>query len=154
MPTRIKLSQNGNTPFEKLVGHNEQVLKGWLKLETVLFTNTGFTNELLEQVRRTLAFGNECEYCMVKGGKPDLMPSDERVEAAITFAQMFVIDHKSINERHFIMLRSCFSESEISELCVFITFITACQQLGKIMNLTEDYQPARVTSMMELKSNT
>ena len=60
--TRIKLSDYGNSPFEKLIGNNKAILDKWIELENVLFSGSYLAPELLEQVRRTLAFGNECEY--------------------------------------------------------------------------------------------
>lgn len=138
--TRIKLSDNGQTPFEKLIGHNEAVLTKWNELENALFQNVTLNSGLLEQVRRKLAYENECEYCMVKAGKPDLTKDDMRQQVACAFAEIFAIDHKSINEEHFDMLKEYFNEQEISELCSFISFITACQQLGRIYNLSADIQ--------------
>jgi len=61
-------------------------------------------------------------------------------------------DHKSINDGHFDMLREELSEREISELCSFISFVTASQKLGRIYNLTENYQENKAITMFELKS--
>ncbi len=133
--TRIKLSDNGQTPFEKLIGHNEAVLTKWNDLENALFQNVSLNSSLLEQVRRTLAYGNECKYCMAKAGKPELTNDDMRQQVACAFAEVFAIDHKSVNDEHFRMLKEYFNDPEISELCSFISFITACQQLGHIYNL-------------------
>ena len=94
--TRIKLSDNGNSPFEKLIGHNKVVLDKWVELETVLFTNTKLDKNLLEQVRRAMAFENECEYCMVKAGRPNFDRSEKRINSATAFAQLFATEHKSI----------------------------------------------------------
>ncbi|MFD2518962.1 carboxymuconolactone decarboxylase family protein [Salinimicrobium flavum] len=153
MSTSIQQSKNGSTPFEKLIGHNPAILEKWNELETTLFTQTSLEPNLLEQVRRILAFGNGCEYCMVKGGKPSLDEKDERITNATAFAELFAIDHTSIQEAHFSLLKEVFTEREISELCTFITFITASQRFGKIMNLTEDLQVARVTSLEEMERN-
>ncbi len=138
--TRIKLSEYGNSPFEKLIGHNRTVLDKWIDLEVALFTETKLDKNLLEQVRRTIAFENECEYCMVKAGRPNFDPSEKRISVATAFAQLFAIDHKSINETHFEILREEFDEIEISALCSFISFISACQKLGRIYNLTSHNQ--------------
>ena len=35
--TRIGLSDYGNSPFEKLIGHNKNVLDKWVDLEVALF---------------------------------------------------------------------------------------------------------------------
>ncbi len=148
--TRIALSDNGNSPFEKLIGHNKIVLDKWIDLEVALFSETKLDKNLLEQVRRTIAFENECEYCMVKAGKPNFDLTEKRISSATAFAQLFAIDHKSINEKHFDILREEFTEQEISELCSFISFITACQKLGRIYNLTENYQQNKVVTIAEL----
>ena len=148
--TRIALSDNGNSPFEKLIGHNKIVLDKWIDLEVALFSETKLDKNLLEQVRRTIAFENECEYCMVKAGKPNFDLTEKRISSATAFAQLFAIDHKSINEKHFDILREEFTEQEISELCSFISFITACQKLGRIYNLTENYQQNKVVTITGL----
>ncbi len=59
---RISLSQHGLTPFKKLLGHNEEVLKGWVALEQAFFGSTPLSPELLEQVRRASAWGHGCRY--------------------------------------------------------------------------------------------
>lgn len=140
MSTHINLSETGNTPFEKLLGHNPDILNSWNDLEVILFTKSGLDANLLEQVRRTLAFGNGCEYCMVKAGKPDFDRQDERLSLATAFAELFAADHKSIQQAHFDLLKGVFSTREISALCAFISFITSSQCFGRIMNLTEDLQ--------------
>lgn len=148
--TNIQFADSGDTPFEKLIGHNAQILKQWNSLEETFFQNTGLDSNLLEQIRRTLAFGNGCEYCMVKGGKAEFSNSDLKIAIAISFAELFCKDHRSILKAHFDMLREFFSEKEISELCTFISFINASQKLGKIFNLTEKYQKNAVVKMDQL----
>ncbi|SDL58703.1 Alkylhydroperoxidase family enzyme, contains CxxC motif [Salinimicrobium catena] len=153
MSTSIQLSGTGSTPFERLIGHNPAVLEKWNDLEISLFTQTSLDPDLLEQVRRTLAFGNGCEYCMVKAGKPDFDPKDQKISLVTAFAELFALDHKSIQEAHFNMLREAFTEKEIAELCTFITFITASQRFGKIMNLTEDLQKNKVKSLAGMQGS-
>ncbi|WP_312900500.1 carboxymuconolactone decarboxylase family protein [Chryseobacterium taichungense] len=149
--TRIKFSSNGNTPFERLIGYNVDFLKKWNDLEETLWKKTLLDPDLLEQVRRTMAFGNGCEYCMVKGGKPDFDESQMKISTAASFAELFCIDHRSISDAHFEMLREYFSDEEISELCVFITFINASQKLGKTMDLTEDLQAEAVVKLKDIE---
>lgn len=153
MSTSISLSKNGTSPFERLIGHNPTVLEKWNDLENSLFNDISLVPDLLEQVRRTLAFGNGCEYCMVKGGKPDFDPRDQRISLATGFAELFALDHKSIQEAHFTLLREAFNDNEIAELCTFLTFITASQKFGKIMNLTEDLQKNKVTSLSAMQGS-
>ena len=149
--TRIKLSEFGNSPFEKLIGHNKEILIKWTELENAIFESNSLSNNLLEQVRRTLSFGNECEYCMVKGGRPELNKDDKRLQLATAFAEMFALDHKSFQEEHFNILREVFNEVEISELLSFISFITACQKLGSVYNLTEEMQENSITTLKEMQ---
>jgi alkylhydroperoxidase family enzyme len=150
--TRIELSQFGSSPFEKLIGHNAEILSKWIELENAIFQSSTLNTHLLEQVRRTLSFGNECEYCMVKGGKPELNKNDKKEQSATAFAELFAIDHKSISDEHFNILKEDFTDKEISELCSFISFITACQKLGRIYNLTEDLQANKVTTIKEINN--
>lgn len=145
--TRIKLSAYGNSAFEKLIGHHKIVLDKWIDLEVALFTTTNLDENLLEQVRRTIAFENECEYCMVKAGRPDFDPDEKKISVATAFAQLFAFDHKSINDSHFELLKEEFDETEISALCSFISFITACQKLGRIYNLTLHDQPNKAITI-------
>lgn len=149
--TRIKLSKNGITAFEQLIGHNPKILEKWNELEQILWKETPLDKNLLEQIRRTTAFENGCEYCMVKGGKPDFDKSQIKISIATAFAELFCKDHHAISDAHFDILREYFSDKEISELCVFIAFINASQKLGKTFNLTEDLQKDAVIKMNELK---
>ncbi len=131
----IRLSTKGNTDFEKLLGHNESILYHWQNLENVFFNQTQLDKNLLEQIRRTLAYENECEYCMLKAGRPCFKESEKPIVLAVAFAQQFATNHKSITASDFEQLRTYFSEAEISEICSFISFISACQKFGKIMDL-------------------
>ncbi|MGZ4123328.1 MAG: carboxymuconolactone decarboxylase family protein [Tumebacillaceae bacterium] len=131
---RIAFSSVGATPFEKLVGHNPLIQEKWSQLEAVLFGTSHFGAELKEQVRRTLAFGNGCEYCMDKG-RPDDVQTDARISLAVAFAQIINQNHKDIDDRVFDVLRTEFTEEEIAELTALICFITASQMLGAVMDL-------------------
>jgi alkylhydroperoxidase family enzyme len=140
MKTRIPFSENGETPFQKLIGHNPEVLYQWNVLGDVFYSKLSLDQELLEQVRRALAFENGCEYCMALAGKPDINLKDEKIKIAVAFAEMFAMDHKSIIDEHFRLLGEYFSNAQISELCSYISFITACHKLGNIYNLSVDSQ--------------
>ncbi|BDA77383.1 hypothetical protein LPTSP3_g03130 [Leptospira kobayashii] len=152
MTIRIKLSDYGKTGFQKILGHNSKILDRWNELDEALFTETNLEPDLLEQVRRVMAFENKCEYCMVKGGRSEIRKenSRSRIALAAAFADLFVKDHLSISQSHFEILKEEFNDKEISELCAFIAFTSASQKIGRIFNLTEDYQLNRVTTMKEL----
>lgn len=131
---RIKLSKHGNSPFERLLGHNAEILGQWTGLEKAFFNEGVLSPKLKEQVRRVLAHGNKCEYCMAKG-KPDSSVYDEQISLAAGFAEVFLNHKSSINDQTFNILRECFSDTEISELISFICFITASQTFGAVMDL-------------------
>lgn len=137
MKARILASETGGTPFQRLLGHNPSLLQGWTALEESFYRRTALDAELLEQVRRVLAHGNKCAYCMAKG-KPGQEDLGMRESLATAFAELFLLDHLSINEGHFEVLREAFSEKEILELCAFICFTTGSQRLGAVLNLTPE----------------
>ncbi|MEH7456587.1 alkylhydroperoxidase [Bacillus pseudomycoides] len=131
---RILLSNIGETKFQKLLGHCPNILQSWNSLENTLYETGTLSEELKEQVRRTLAFGNECPYCMAKG-KPDDVQKAEEISTAVTFAHLFVHNRSAIDNRMFDVLKGYWSEAEIVELCAYICFITASQQLGFLFQL-------------------
>ncbi|WP_243521250.1 carboxymuconolactone decarboxylase family protein [Bacillus pseudomycoides] len=137
MMERISLSDVGETKFQKLLGHRPNILQSWSALENTLYEAGTLSEELKEQVRRTLAFGNECPYCMAKG-KPDDVQKVEEISTAVTFAHLFVHNRSAIDDQMFNALKQYWSEAEIVELCAYICFITASQQLGFLFQL----QPA------------
>ncbi|KEK23633.1 alkylhydroperoxidase [Bacillus gaemokensis] len=134
---RISLSNVGETKFQKLLGHCPEILDSWNLLEKTLYKKGTLSEELKEQVRRTLAFGNECPYCMAKG-EPEDVQKVEEISTAVTFAHVFVHNRSAIDEKMFDVLKGYWSEAEIVELCAYICFITASQQLGFLFQL----QPA------------
>ena len=139
MKTRILASEIGETPFQRLMGHNRTVLQGWSALEESFYQHTELGESLLEQVRRVLAQGNKCAYCMAKG-KPRQESLNKRESLATAFAELFLLDHLSIGNGHFEVLREAFTEKEILELCAFICFTTGAQRLGAILNLRPEEQ--------------
>lgn len=131
---RIALSNFGTTSFQQLLGHNKKILEHWNSLEEALFTSSTFSAELKEQVRRNLAFSNKCPYCMAKG-QPNENKTDLKIAAAVRFIKKAYENDFLVGEADFQELRKSFNDSEISELCALICFITACQKLGALLNL-------------------
>ncbi|RTQ96223.1 carboxymuconolactone decarboxylase family protein [Lysinibacillus telephonicus] len=132
--TRIIESKFRETPFQRLLGYNKEVMARWSQLGDVLEKDGLLSAELKEQVRRTLAQSNGCEYFTAKG-KPDPSMFDEKTLIAVTFAEAFLKHRSDISDSHFNILKEYFTEEEISELCAFITFTTAQQYFGAIMKL-------------------
>ena len=131
---RINESEFGVTPFQRLLGHNKDVLNGWNQLGEVFEKDLNLSSRLKEQVRRTLAQSNGCEYCKAKG-KPESHLFDEKISIAVGFAEVFLKQKGDISDAQFNVLREYFSDAEISELCSFITYTTASQYFGAIMKL-------------------
>jgi alkylhydroperoxidase family enzyme len=132
---RINESNFGETPFQKLLGHNKKVMAAWSYLGEVLEQDGLLSSKLKEQVRRTLAQSNGCEYCKAKG-KPEPHMFDEKISVAVGFAEVFLKQQKGkIPDSSFRILKEYFSEDEISELCAFISFTTAQQYFGAMMKL-------------------
>lgn len=137
--TVINQSNNGNTPFQKLLGHNKNIMQSWSILGDVLEKDGLLTADLKEQVRRVLAQTNGCEYCKAKG-KPDPELYDEKTSIAVGFAEVFLKYPKNdIPDFAFNLLKASFSESEISELCAFLCFTTAQQYFGATMRLNPEH---------------
>ncbi len=131
----ITLSQNGSTPFEKLMGHVPDILEKWDQLEMAFFQSKKFTAEFLEQVRRALAFNNVCQYCMSKSGPPDENPESARLIEALRFTNKFSIDHTSINDSEINRMKKYFTDEELVELVAFCSFISASQRFGASLGL-------------------
>ncbi|KAJ51887.1 alkylhydroperoxidase family enzyme [Clostridium tetanomorphum] len=132
---RLNLSKLGNTPFQQLLGHNKTILNAWTMLEDTLFTSSTFTTELKEEIRRTLAFLNGCSYCMAKG-MPSHYHTDTRTSIAVSFAKTVCKNNYNIEDSVFHSIKREFTSEEISELCAFICFISACQNFSVLLNLT------------------
>lgn len=132
--TNISLSSNGSTPFQQLLGHNTNVMSAWNNLGDVLGEDNSLSASLKEQVRRTLAQKNGCEYCKAKG-KPNPDVFDEKTSLAVGFAEVFLKQRGRINESFFHVLKETFTDCEISELCAFISFTTASQYFGAMLSL-------------------
>jgi alkylhydroperoxidase family enzyme len=130
----IKQSNYGETPFQDVLGHIPELLINWNNLTDFLTKEGCLSANLKEEVRRVLAYGNKCRYCMAKG-RPNMDVKDEETQIATAFASLFLNYRSSINEAHFNILRTVFTERQVVELCAFLCFTTASQLLGAITNL-------------------
>jgi alkylhydroperoxidase family enzyme len=86
--SRISFSLNGNSPFQKLLGHNIDVMEAWNHLGNILEKDGSLSAELKEQVRRALAQENGCEYCKAKG-KPDPAVCNEKISLDVALHKYF-----------------------------------------------------------------
>ncbi|ANC77466.1 alkylhydroperoxidase [Fictibacillus phosphorivorans] len=131
---RIIESTKGGTAFQRLLGHNEGILERWTKLGDMLEREGRLSSHLKEQVRRTLAQENGCEYCKAKG-KPDPYTFNEKISVAVGFAEVFNKQKGNIPDSIFGVLSQHFTDEEISELIAYISFATASQYYGALMKL-------------------
>jgi alkylhydroperoxidase family enzyme len=132
---RISFSHVGRSPFQNLLGHHPTILECWNALENAFFSSTTFSGEFKEEVRRTLAYLNGCEYCMAKGS-PSEHIQDVRTLAAVNFAKRFCHDHRGISDQDIEELKRHFTEPEIAELCALLSFFCASQKFGASLALT------------------
>jgi alkylhydroperoxidase family enzyme len=121
--------------MERLMGHAPHILAPWVQLEEAFFGSTTFPAELLEQVRRTLAFSTGCRYCQAKAGPAASTHSDPKVAAAVELAQLFAVDHRAIDDATVARFRSTFSTAELAELLAFMGFMWAGGTFGAALGL-------------------
>ncbi len=133
---RLAFSNVGNSPFQRLLGHNPNILKHWNELENAFFSSNTFSHELKEEVRRTLAHLNGCAYCMAKG-KPSEHIQDQKIKAAVAFAKLICKNHENILDKDIDSLKQDFTDQEIAELCALISFFCASQKFGSSLALTQ-----------------
>lgn len=131
---RISFSENGSSPFQRLLGHNQKVMAEWNNLGELIEADASLSAMLKEQVRRTLAQENGCEYCKAKG-RPEPYLFDEKTSVAVGFAQAFLSYRGDMPSSVFNVLQTTFDDKEISELCAFVCFTTASQFFGAITGL-------------------
>jgi alkylhydroperoxidase family enzyme len=130
----ISMSPKGDTPFQRLLGYNDSILQSWNHLEESFFLSQTLSHELKEEIRRVLAYLNECEYCMAKG-KPSEILTDEKIQKSVDFAKLIWKNNQEITKEFFMDLKLHFNDAEISELCAYICFISASQKFGTVLNL-------------------
>ena len=117
------------------MGHAPHVLGAWSRLEDVFFGQPLLPGDLLEQVRRTLAVENGCQYCQSKGGPPDDNHPTIRTAIAVQLAKQFAEDHRLIDEGMLEVAKEHFSNAEIVELVAFISFMWAGGAFGTILGI-------------------
>lgn len=137
----VELSNNGKSPFEQLMGHLPEVLNQWRLVEVSLLESKQFTPDFLEQIRRTLAYQSQCNYCIAKSGPAEEDPSSVQLVEAIRFAKQFSLNSFALNEDDIIRLKRYFKDSEVVELVAFCSFFSACQKFAGVLGLkaAEEY---------------
>lgn len=114
------------------------------------------SRRLLELVRLRVAFHNQCRTCMavryqsaVDDGltedmvcslaKPMEAPDlTERDKAALAYADLFATNHLAIDDDMFDRLRKHYTEAEIVELMLFVSFFVGFGRFGAVCNVLEE----------------
>lgn len=134
--TLLEYSNIGNTPFEKLLGHNKNLLKYWNNLSDFLGSDGAISKELKEELRRLLAQQNGCQYCKAKGS-PTNKFLNEKSLLCVGFVEVYLKSKQNIPESSISLLKETMTDEEIIELITFVLFTTAQQHLGAILRLSE-----------------
>lgn len=132
--TLIPLHETGETPFQQLLAYNQDIQAAWAQLGSTLEKDQWLSAKLKEEVRRTLAQKNGCEYCKAKG-KPNPADYDEKTAVCTGFAEAFLASKGQTSASITAVLKDYLSDAEISELLAFICFTTASQYFGSLMQL-------------------
>lgn len=130
----IEYSEIGDTPLQKLLGHNVEVLKNWNRLLESFYKHSSFDPELQEEVRRAIAYQIGCAQCM-SYGCPASVIKDIKTKVAIDFAKKMAQTQLPVTKQDVDELKKYFSDYEIAELCAFIAFGTGYARFGASLNV-------------------
>jgi alkylhydroperoxidase family enzyme len=125
----IEYSKKGDTPLQKLLGHNDEVLKSWDHLLNTFYKHSSFDPVLQEEVRRAIAYQLGCAYCM-SHGCPSPVIEDKKTKVAVDFARKMAQTGLTITKEDIDQLKSHFNDKEIAELSAFICFGTGYARFG------------------------
>jgi hypothetical protein len=130
----IEISNEGDTPFEKLLGHNTHILDAWLNLEKTFRDYGRLHNDLKDEVKKSLISKIE--------GAPQSFPGEnysafinKKSSLARAFALLIAEDNAEIDGHVIEMMKEYFSDEEISELCAYICFVIATQKISSALKL-------------------
>lgn len=130
----IEYSKNGNSPLQKLLGHNPEVLKNWDLLLEAFYKFSSFDPKLQEEVRRAIAYQIGCAQCMSHGCPSEII-EDPKTKAAVDFARKMTETSLPILKEDIDKLKTHFKDSEIAELCAFIAFGTGYARFGSALSV-------------------
>ena len=130
----IEYSANGDSPLQKLLGHNPEVLRNWDALLDTFYKCSSFDPELQEEVRRAIAYQIGCAQCM-SHGCPSPTIKDLKTRAAVDFAKKMTQTHLPISQADVDKLKPYFKDKEIAELCAFIAFGTGYARFGAALSV-------------------
>ena len=59
---RLPFSEIGETPNQRIIGHNPEIFDAFRHIMDAVFNKNSLDSDLVEQVRRTLAWGVKCRF--------------------------------------------------------------------------------------------
>jgi alkylhydroperoxidase family enzyme len=130
----IEYSRNGSSPLQKLLGHNQEVLKSWDILLDAFYKFSSFDPALQEEVRRAIAYQIGCAQCMSLGC-PSQNIEDPKTKVAVDFARKMAQTALPITKEDIDRLKKWFGDREIAELCAFIAFGTGYARFGASLSV-------------------
>jgi alkylhydroperoxidase family enzyme len=130
----IEYSEKGDSPLQKLLGHNDEILKNWDRLSNSFYEFSSFDPLLQEEVRRAVAYQLGCAYCM-SHGCPTTFIEDKKTKAAVDFARKMSQTQFPILRDDIDKLKEYFNDKEIAELCAFICFGTGYARFGSSLGV-------------------
>ncbi|WP_436861146.1 carboxymuconolactone decarboxylase family protein [Staphylococcus caeli] len=130
----ISLSPNGNTPFQQLLGHNNEIMTQWVKLSEILENDNCLSQSLKEEIRKMLAQKSGCQYCKTKG-KPTKAMFNQKDSICIGFVEIYLKLGPQVPTHTIQILKSTLTSAEISELLAFISFTICQQNFGAMIDL-------------------
>lgn len=134
--TLIKLSELGETPYQQLLGHNEQLLQKWTSLAQTIEQNLQLQPKVVEEIRRMLAHQSGCLYCKSKGKPEGSKPQFKSKElTAIGFTEVYLTMGSNIPDYLFQELYKVMTDEEIVTLIAYIQFTECQQKLGALLKL-------------------
>lgn len=136
----IEYSENGDSPLQRLLGHNQEVLKKWDLLLDTFYQFSSFDPQLQEEVRRAIAYQIGCAQCM-SFGCPSQNIQDPKIKAAVDFARKMAQTAISISKEDIEKLKKYFSDREVAELCAFTAFGTGYARFGAALSVDVKSEP-------------
>ena len=128
--SRVPTSSLGDTTADRVMGHRPELLEAWGSLKHALLgPSSTLSPQLKEEVRRTLAQRTGCQFCASLGRPAD--DHETRSESlAAAFADAVALDHTAISYAQIKPLLDEFTEPQIVELLMWISFEYAGQMFG------------------------
>lgn len=148
------------TPLEqglmRMFAHKPELAKGLTTFAAALKINRTLPDRLVELVRLKVAFHNQCRSCMairytdaVEAGLTedlvcaletpmdvvDLTPAEK---IAIRYGELMASNHLAIDDDLHAELREHFSEAEVVELGMTVSFFVGFGRLAATWNMTEE----------------